>query len=530
MSDLERAAGNLEFADAVVAENGAVIAFPNGHSWVVAQPPPAEFLDELRHRAIGFTAGQCIVETDATLAPQLLSIIRERELPLTLLFNRGRLMVLPQAVSKSTGLHMILTALRLSIHNTVAVGDAENDNDLLAASGIGVAVGWGSRFLQKTADEVIPGTGPSDLCPFLRQAASWVRLPPDRAGRHRITLGVSESGERQGFVVRGRNLLITGDPGSGKSWLAGLVCEQLMLHDYCTCVIDPEGDYEQLESLPRVVRWGGEALPPSLPDLARVLRHPDMSVIVDLSQVPYGDKVDYLKSLLPMLASLRRDTGLPHRIVIDEAHYFLHGANVGELLDLTLGAYTLVTYRPSELPRDLRKVVEAVVATRTTDAQEVEALKAISGKGAPDWDAALAALKVGEGALLPGPQESSGRLQRFSFLPRLTSQVRHRSKYLDVPVQSGREFVFTLDGKPIGRPGRTLQEFASALGNISSEVIAGHVHRGDFSRWIADVFRDQPLAADFRKAEQGYCDDKQLRDELARAIRERYDAETQLEL
>jgi hypothetical protein len=32
LSDLKLAAGSLEFVDAVVAENGAVIEFPNGHS------------------------------------------------------------------------------------------------------------------------------------------------------------------------------------------------------------------------------------------------------------------------------------------------------------------------------------------------------------------------------------------------------------------------------------------------------------------------------------------------------------------
>ena len=34
--------------------------------------------------------------------------------------------------------------------------------------------------------------------------------------------------------------VIAGDTKSGKSWLAGLLCEQLILHGYCVCVIDAE--------------------------------------------------------------------------------------------------------------------------------------------------------------------------------------------------------------------------------------------------------------------------------------------------
>ena len=104
------------------------------------------------------------------------------------------------------------------------------------------------------------------------------------------------------------------------------MCEQLILQGYSVCVIDPEGDYRTLETLPGVVVFGGEDPPPELPDLARVLRHPDMSVVIDLSHVPYREKIGYMKSLLPMLSAIRRATGLPHRIVIDEAHYFLHEA------------------------------------------------------------------------------------------------------------------------------------------------------------------------------------------------------------
>ena len=532
LSDLKRVAGDLQFVDAVVAENGAVLAFPNGHSWLSGHPPPPVFLDELRRRAIDFVAGQCIVETDAALAPRILAVIRELELPLALLFNRGRLMVLPQAISKATGLRQALIALRLSAHNAIAIGDAENDHDLLAACEIGAAVGWGSPALQRSADEVIRGDGPNAVAPYIRQAAKSMRLPPDRIGRDKIMLGVTDGGRPLGSSIRGRNVLIAGDPRSGKSWLTGLFCEQLMLHDYCTCVIDPEGDYEQLEALPRVVAWGGGDPSPSLPDLARMLRHPDLSVVINLSHVQYKEKVDYLKSLLPMLASLRRNTGLPHRIVVDEAHYFLHDSNVLELLDLELGAYTLVTYRPSDLHPDVRKAMEVIVVTRISQPEEAQAMQTMFGNGTGDWSATLAGLADGEAVLLPNAPEAEGKLQRFSLPPRLTSHVRHRSKYLDVPMPAGREFAFTADGKPVGPPSRSLQEFVSSLGSVSSGVLDGHARRGDFSRWIAEVCQDHPLASDVRKVEQryrlGYVED--LRGELEQAIRERYEVESELVL
>ena len=532
LADLKHAAGDLQFVDAVVAENGAVLAFPNGHSWLTGHPTPPVFLEELRRRAIDFAAGQSIVETDASLAPRILAVIHELELPLVLLFNRSRLMVLPQGISKATGLRQALTALRLSAHNAIGIGDAENDHDLLAACEIGVAVGWGSPALQRNAEEVVRGDGPAALAPYIRQAANTMRLPPDRIGRDRIVLGTAGDGTPLGFAIRGRNLLIAGDPRSGKSWATGLFCEQLMLHDYCTCVIDPEGDYEQLEALPRVLTWGGDDPLPSLPDLARMLRHPDMSVVINLSHVQYKEKVDYLRSLLPMLASLRRSTGLPHRIVVDEAHYFLNESNVRELLDLDLGAYTLVTYRPSDLHADVRRAMEVICATRISNPQEAKAMQAMFGDGKGDWGATLAGLADGEAVLLPSAQEASARLQRFSLRPRLTAHVRHRSKYLDVPMQSGHEFVFTSDGKPVGPPSRTLQDFVSSLGSVSPGVLDGHARRGDFSRWIAEGFHDHPLASDVRKVEQryrlGYVEN--LQSELVNTIRDRYEVESELVL
>jgi multidrug efflux pump subunit AcrA (membrane-fusion protein) len=112
-------------------------------------------------------------DTDAGSAEKILELIRQLELPLVLLFNHSRLMVLPQAISKGTALREALNALRLSAHNAVAIGDAENDHDLLEACEVGVAVSWGSPALQKKADDVLVGDGPHAVAGYPRAPWPW---------------------------------------------------------------------------------------------------------------------------------------------------------------------------------------------------------------------------------------------------------------------------------------------------------------------------------------------------------------------
>jgi hypothetical protein len=227
-----------------------------------------------------------------------------------------------------------------------------------------------------------------------------------------------------------------------------------------------------------------------------------------------------------MLASHRRSTGLPHRIVIDEAHYFLHEPNVSQLLDRDLGAYTLVTYRPSDLYPELRKAIDVVVATGMTDPESLDALLAMSGgAGAnPELKKVLAGLSLNEAALLPGPV-TGGKLVPFKLLPRLTPHVRHRVKYFDVSVGEGQGFVFTNNGKTVGAPAHTLREFISALPNLPPGVLEGHAQRGDFSNWISNVLRDHALSSRVHKLEEEYRQGQihDLAHPLAALIRERYD-------
>ena len=528
LDDLRRVAGDLHFVDAVIAENGAIVHFPDrGGTSMIAPPAPMAFLDELQRRGIPFRAGQCLVDADANEAPRLLDVIRTLELPLVLVFNAGRVMTLPQGVSKATGLHVALDMLRLSAHNTVAIGDAENDHELLRLAEVGVAVEWASAALRSMADVVLTGGSPSSVASYVRALAQTQQLPITSRSRRRLLLGHTETGHEFSLAVRGRNVLVTGDAKSGKSWVAGLLCEQLILHGYCVCAIDPEGDYSSLEGLPGVTVLGREDPPPTPRELLRALRYPDRSVVVDLSHQPHDEKMLYIQGLLPALNVLRRQTGLPHRIVLDEAHYYLH-EDAHDLLDFDRNGYTVITYCASSLPSSLLEASEVIIVTCQSNPAELEALRRHCARcktvDVTRWSM-LGHLKLGQAVALPLTEESGGELRLFMVAPRLTPHVRHREKYVDVPVSPQQAFVFARNGQPTERRSRTLRQFVGELEHTSDGMLDGYLVRGDFSRWIEGVFGDHALAEELRRLEERHrtVSRTDTLAEIVAAIRARYD-------
>lgn len=528
LSDLRRVAGDLHFADGIVAENGAVLHFPASGSTTLLAPPVREaFVDELRRRGIPHQAGDCLVDAAADEAPHLLEVIRALEAPLVLLFNGGRVMTLSQGISKATGLHAGLNSLRLSSHNTLAIGDAENDHELLRLAEVGGAVAWGSSALRAAADVIIEGDGPPAVAAYIRDVAHRRRLPVLPKARRRLRLGYTEAGHEFSLAVRGRNILVAGDAKSGKSWVAGLLCEQLILHRYCVCILDPEGDYRSLEALPGVTVLGGEDPPPTPRELSRALRHPDRSVVIDLSQRSQDEKTEYIRGALPALNQLRVRTGLPHRIVLDEAHYFLENAMADQLLDLDRNGYIAVTYWASRLPKELLAATEVMIVTRESNPVELAALRELcSACGNVDdarW-ALLGGIATAEAVVLPITEESGGDLVPFTLGERLTPHVRHREKYVDVPVAESRAFVFDADAEVEPARARTMRELVAAVEQREARL-DGHVRRGDFSRWIGDVFGDYPLASELRGLEDAHraTASGETIPRIANAIRARYD-------
>ena len=248
--------------------------------------------------------------------------------------------------------------------------------------------------------------------------------------------------------------------------------------------------------------------------------------MIDLSRMRHRDKLQYLDTVTELLLRLRRQTGLPHRIVVDEAHYLLSGKAFRALAPAELNGLTLITYRVSTLAESVTLPDDAVVlVTRETDPHEAEAMRGLCRKPAAGTSRrAFMDLQVNEAAILPGARESGGCVKRFQMAPRLTPHVRHRTKYLDMPVPDMHAFVFSAAGRPVARA-RTLKEFVGLIAALPADALDPHLRRHDFSRWIADVFRDGSLAARIRGVETRIESETaaELAGTIGQTIRARYE-------
>lgn len=525
LADLKRAAGDLDFVDVIVAENGGVFTMTGERgATALGDPPPEAFTTELRRRGVNFRAGACVVEADAGAADRLLTAIRTLELPLVLVFNRGRVMVLPRAVTKATGLQTALRALRLSPHNAIAIGDAENDHELLRICEVGVAVAWGSPALQAIADDRLDGVGPPDVARYIDHITTRRTLPKPRFSRRRFPLGYADDGGPIEVELRPRNLALVGTDEGTKRQIVDLLCEQAILHGYSVVVIDTGGAHRTLETLPGVIVLGGDDVLPAPWSLVEALRHPDVNVIVDVSRAPRHERLEYVRAVLPTLTLLRRDRGLPHRVVLEDADEFLEGLDIGRCLDLELAGHVFVAKAMSGLPLELQTTVDALLTTHGPDT--IEGPTAWFTHSVSERRAQLRVeLSPGEVVLWSRDQAADARSVRITPAGR-TVRVRPDVPYPDIAVPESRAFVVTRRGTPTGIQAHTPLELARAIDNADAESLEGHIRRGDLSYWIATAVGDSRLASEVRQLEFASKEPSRLdvRASLVRSIRTRYEA------
>src|SRR5439155_1211248 len=162
-------------------------------------------------------------------------------------------------------------------------------------------------------------------------------------------------------------LLIVGPSASGKSTLTGLLVERLVESGRSVLLIDPEGDYQTFAEIERVVVLGGssERALPTPDELRQLLHQPRTSLVLNLSAMSRAEKVAYATKALSAVAFVRSTTGLPHWLILDEAHHIApaDGSPVVDLLRGGAESLCMITLAVTDLAPDVRVLPNVVAAT-----------------------------------------------------------------------------------------------------------------------------------------------------------------------
>jgi hydroxymethylpyrimidine pyrophosphatase-like HAD family hydrolase len=163
-AELEEVFPDFRLFSRVVLENGAVLFHPEtGGERPLARRPPEDFFLRLKNLGVmPLIRGRVIVATRQPYETTVEEVIRDLGLSLSVEFNRNAVMVLPDGVSKATGLEAALRELSVDPSDVVGIGDAENDRSFLELCGLSVGV--------------------ANALPSVKERVDWVTRAPEGAG------------------------------------------------------------------------------------------------------------------------------------------------------------------------------------------------------------------------------------------------------------------------------------------------------------------------------------------------------------
>ena len=495
-----------EMFDRIVAENGAVLYCPANKSLkLLAPPPPKEFAAELRRRGVNrVAAGRVIVASWEPHQDTILHVIHDMALELQVIFNKGAVMVLPTGVNKATGLLAALHDVGLSAHNVVAVGDAENDHALITRAEIGVAVANALPALKAHADLVTSadhGAGVSQLIHDI-VARDLANIAPRR---HRIALGMAD-GERIDLDPYATNAIICGTLGSGKSTVTTGLLERLSDAGYQFCILDPEGDYSNIDF---AVVLGAPNRAPLVTEVMDVLRDPTRNAVVNMLGVAVDHRPEFFAQLLPPLVELRTRTGRPHWLVVDEAHHLLP-SNWRPAAELVLRPHgtMYVTVHPGSVAKSVIDTINTLVVVGDQPDKTVKEFAKVAAKKAPH---------VATDRLPPGQclywQTAAKQAHVVRAEPCKTERTRHSRKYVEGNL-GPYSFFFRGRDKRLNLKAKNLQLFVLMADGVDDDTWTYHLRNGEYSRWFRDHVKDASLAAAAEHVER----DPQASAQVSRAV------------
>ncbi|MER9583666.1 HAD-IIB family hydrolase [Mesorhizobium sp. M0276] len=518
LPDLKHVFSEIGLFDKVIAENGALIYTPASEEERVISPPPEpKFVARLKKQGVKpLSVGRSIVATWEPHHATVLEVIKELGLELEIIFNKGAVMILPSGINKATGLAAALQDLRLSPHNVVGVGDAENDHAFLQACGCSVAVDNAIPAVKATADLVMRGArgkGVEELTDRL------IKRDHEIVPRRHDGIVLGSAGGDEIYLSPTDTVLIAGSSGIGKSTLATALTERFIESRFQFCVFDPEGDYDGLEG---AVRLGDGSSAPTKAQVLDLIAKAESNIVVNGLSLRVNERPDFFADLLPGLGSFRRRTARPHWLLIDEAHHLLpkRRDDTRAVLSLELPGTILITVHPEAISTDALRLVTAIIALGPKAKDVVKVFCKVTGIEPPKEISS----PKGERVLFWRPQKRKKFAMVKVIEPR-QSLKRHSRKYAEGQLDEAGSFYFHGPDDAMNLRAHNLMIFAQMAEGIDDKTWEFHLRAGDYSKWFRQQIRDKDLARETAEAEK----DETLTAEESRkrvldAVRRRYTA------
>ncbi|MBO0725435.1 MAG: HAD-IIB family hydrolase [Blastocatellia bacterium] len=523
LDDLGRNFSRLDLFDRVVAENGALLYCPKERKEkLLTEPPPKELAQLLEARGVGpISVGRSIVATWEPHETAALETIRDLGLEMQVIFNKGAVMILPSGVNKATGLKAALDELRLSPHNAVGIGDAENDHALFSLCECSVAVANALPSVKKQADWVTRGdhgAGVIELCEALLRN-DLLEIEPVLQ-RHGILLGARATGEEFRLQPYGVNILIAGPSGVGKSTLAGGFLERLAERGYQFCIIDPEGDYSTFEG---AVVLGDNRRAPNVDEIFELLDQPSQNVVINLLGIALDHRPPFFAGLLPRLQELRATRGRPHWTVVDEAHHLLHSSWDPEELTAPqkMRGMLMITVHPESVSPAALSAVDLIIAVGEAPARTLANFSQAIGQPPPP----LAPIELQTGEAVAWFRRASEPPFWFRSEPPKGERQRHHRKYAEGELGKELSFYFRGPEGKLNLRAQNLHTFMQLADGVDDETWLYHLRGGDYSGWFRHTIKDDELADEVAQLEQNRSlSARESRDSVREAIERRYSA------
>ena len=500
LDDLKSVCPRLDLFELVVAENGALLYWPGtAEERSLGERPPDAFVAELRRRGVErISVGRVIVATWEPHENTVLETIRDLGLELQVIFNKGAVMILPAGINKASGMRAALAELNLSQHNSIGIGDAENDHAFLSISECAVAVANALPSLKERADIVTRGDhgiGVSELIEEVLADDLASREP--QLARHHILLGTTRDGSPVRVSPYGINALVVGTSGGGKSTVAVGLVERLHDHGYTFCIIDPEGDYDNLES---AVGVGSSKHIPTLDECAQLVGKADTNVVINLLGLKLNDRPAFFFSLFARLREIRGRTGRPHVLIVDEAHHVLPAKWDLAQSDFPalLSGVLLVSVTPDLVSRRVLRAIDTLIVLGDKPDDSLNEFAAANDITAPSLEGR--ALEPGN-ALIWNRHDAAAPLH-VRLEPSRTERRRHLRKYAEGELPADRSFFFRGPEGKLKLRAHNLILFMDLADGVDDATWLFHLQRGEISAWVRDAIKDTALAAQIAKIER----------------------------